>query len=95
MEPDKSKIIVCRCEEITLADIEQAIAQGARTLAAVKVRTNAGMGVCQGMTCRRNIERMLQGLEPEGSTPHSPYRFPVRTVSVNDLSADLDKEDCP
>ena len=86
---NKENIYVCRCEEITVADIERAIAEGATTLTAIKVRTNAGMGVCQGMTCRKNIERMLRErkLDP-GSFKHSPYRFPVRSVNVGELAAD-------
>lgn len=91
MTEDKRSIYICRCEEVTLAEIEEAIAGGARTLTAVKVRTGAGMGVCQGMTCRKNIERMLREgrADPSLACPkHSPYRFPVRTVSIGELAAD-------
>ena len=89
MTENKENIYVCRCEEITVADIERAIEEGATTLTAIKVRTNAGMGVCQGLTCRKNIERMLREkkLDP-GCCQHSPYRFPVRTVGVAELAAD-------
>lgn len=43
MSENKENIYVCRCEEITVADIERAIEAGATTLTAIKVRTNAGM----------------------------------------------------
>ena len=60
MVPNEDEIYVCRCEEVTVGDIKRAIAAGARSVRDIKVRTNAGMGVCQGMTCRKNIERMLR-----------------------------------
>ncbi len=45
--------IVCRCEQITEAEILQAIRRpvGARTVDAVKRRVRAGMGRCQGGFC--------------------------------------------
>lgn len=95
MTENKENIYICRCEEVTLAEIEEAIAQGAKTLTAVKVRTGAGMGVCQGMTCRRNIERMLREGKADPSLAcqkHSPYRFPVRTVGIGELAADAPTE---
>ena len=51
--------IICRCEEITEAEILAAIRAGARTLNDVKRRTRAGMGLCQGKTCQRMIARLL------------------------------------
>ena len=45
--------IVCRCEQITEAEIVQAIHRpvGAKTLDAVKRRVRAGMGRCQSGFC--------------------------------------------
>lgn len=43
--------IICRCEEVTLADIRAVIEQGADTLMAVKQLTRCGMGNCQGRIC--------------------------------------------
>jgi thioredoxin reductase len=40
--------IVCRCEEITAGQLRTAIALGDATVRAVKMRTRAGMGLCQG-----------------------------------------------
>lgn len=51
--------IVCRCEEVTLAEILQAICEGATDVSGVKRRTRAGMGACQGRTCERIIARIL------------------------------------
>ena len=43
--------IVCRCEEVTRADISEAVQLGADTLDAVKSLTRCGMGNCQGRVC--------------------------------------------
>lgn len=51
--------IMCRCEEVTREEIMEAIRQGARSLEDVKLRTRAGMGFCQGRTCRRLIAGLL------------------------------------
>ncbi len=43
--------VVCRCELVTEAEINQAVDHGARTLDGIKFRTRAGMGRCQGGFC--------------------------------------------
>jgi glycerol-3-phosphate dehydrogenase len=43
--------VVCRCEQITEAEILEAIRRGANTLDGVKHLTRAGMGRCQGAFC--------------------------------------------
>ena len=85
-EERDENICVCRCEEVTLAEIRQAIAQGADSVRDIKLRTHAGMGVCQGMTCRRNIERILReaGLDPRPC--ETTQLFPVRLANIDVLS---------
>ena len=53
--------IVCRCETVTEAEIRAAIrrAAGAKTLDAVKRRTRAGMGRCQGGFCSTRVIQIL------------------------------------
>jgi NAD(P)H-nitrite reductase large subunit len=43
--------VICRCEEVTRAEIGQAMRLGADTLDAVKSLTRCGMGNCQGRVC--------------------------------------------
>ena len=43
--------IVCRCEEVTVAEIDAAIELGARDNRTVKLLSRAGMGWCQGREC--------------------------------------------
>ena len=53
--------IVCRCEMVTEAEIVEAIhkAPGATTVDAVKRRTRAGMGRCQGGFCAPRVMQIL------------------------------------
>src|SRR5690606_5653412 len=43
--------IVCRCEDITRQEIDDAVSQGALDMNQVKAWTRCGMGPCQGRTC--------------------------------------------
>lgn len=53
--------VICRCESITRAEILAAIRApiGARTIDAVKMRTRAGMGRCQGGFCETEVAAIL------------------------------------
>lgn len=53
-------VLICRCEEVTLGQIRQAIKEGARDVTGVKRRTRAGMGLCQGNTCERLILAIIK-----------------------------------
>lgn len=76
----KDDVLVCRCEEVTVADIKEAIRQGARDVTSIKLRTRAGMGLCQGRTCEALVQQILRqeiGVGPEEagfSTPRTPQR---------------------
>ena len=64
--PDYGQI-VCRCRDVTLSEVKEAIRRGAVTLEGVKYRTGAGMGPCQGGRCMQTIMELLaaeQGVPP-------------------------------
>jgi len=52
-------IIICRCEDITLEEIRKLIAEGYQTIDEIKRVSRAGMGPCQGRTCRMLIAQEL------------------------------------
>ena len=60
-DPDYGQI-VCRCENITRKEILEAIHNplGAQTIGAIKYRSRATMGRCQGGFCGPNIEKILE-----------------------------------
>ena len=77
-------LLICRCQEVTEAEIKAAIADGATTVDGVKRRTRAGMGLCQGKTCQRLVAKILSeatGKSMEEILP-STFRAPVRPVDL-------------
>ncbi|MEX2689963.1 MAG: FAD-dependent oxidoreductase [Candidatus Njordarchaeum guaymaensis] len=51
--------IVCPCEMVSEAEIVEAIRRGARSIDAIKRRTRAMMGFCQGSYCILKIAKIL------------------------------------
>ena len=76
--------IVCRCEELTLGALREYIRQGCRTLDELKRVTCAGMGPCQGRTCRQLILQELQAAtgEPAASFSLPTFRPPVKPIRM-------------
>ncbi|OQB94616.1 MAG: Hydrogen cyanide synthase subunit HcnB [Spirochaetes bacterium ADurb.Bin110] len=78
---------VCRCEEVTEEEILEAIRAGAKSVVEIKRWTRAGMGICQGRSCRRLVEKILSvelNLKPE-DIEISSFRQPVRPVSIQSM----------
>ena len=68
-DPDYGEI-VCRCENVTRAEILKAIHNplGVHTVTGIKNRTRATMGRCQGGYCETRITKMIEeelGIRPE------------------------------
>lgn len=86
-------VIVCRCEEVTLGEIKEAIRNGAKTVTEVKRRTRAGMGLCQGRSCETIVQRLLceeLNLSPEEVQP-ARDRTPVRPINFGVLGAEYNE----
>ena len=56
----KDHEIICQCEQVTRAEILEAIRRGAATVDGVKRRVGSGMGRCQGSRCSWEIEKLLE-----------------------------------
>lgn len=54
-----NKTIVCRCEDITLEEVREAIQQGYTNFEDLKRQLRIGMGPCQGQTCTEIVLREL------------------------------------
>ncbi len=55
------KTIVCRCEDVTLAEVKHAIELRYTTVEEVKRLTGLGTGPCQGKECQAHVARLLEG----------------------------------
>ncbi len=65
---NKDKVIICRCEDVTLQQIEDKLAQGYTDFEDLKRLLRVGMGPCQANTCGHLIQREIskhlkQGIE--------------------------------
>lgn len=76
--------IVCRCEDITLDEIQALIKQGYRTIDEIKRVIRAGMGPCQGRTCRMLIAQELAKFYgiPVGDVLMPTFRPTVKPVKL-------------
>jgi len=68
--------VICRCEEVTAAEVHYAVDHGATTLDALKTRTRSGQGPCQGRTCGPILARMIA--QQSGQSPADAGLFHVR-----------------
>jgi len=84
----KNDLIICRCEEVTEREILEAIKNGARSVNDIKRRTRAGMGLCQGRTCRRLASQILAKTQKIDlkEIPPSTFRPPVRPIKLRSLA---------
>ncbi|MDE1568864.1 NAD(P)/FAD-dependent oxidoreductase [Aquabacter sediminis] len=88
--------VVCRCEDVTRAQIEAAHADGARDMNQLKHFTRCGMGPCQGRFCGDVAAELLAAKvgsrEAVGSFTARP---PLRPVALADLMGAFDYSDIP
>jgi bacterioferritin-associated ferredoxin len=79
-----ARIVVCRCEDVTLDAVRRALVDGGRSFDEVKRVTRVGMGECQGRMCECIVTDLLcreAGIANEDIAPRS-IRPPVRPLSV-------------
>ena len=88
MSEGKEDVLICRCEEVTEAEIMAAIRSGCRTIASIKRMTRAGMGACQGRSCGRLIRQILvrEKLIAPDAAEADKSRFPVVPCELGRLT---------
>ncbi len=86
MKPEE--FVVCRCEEVTLQQLEQAYAAGATSARELKMNTRASMGACQGRVCRGLVETWLEAKDPScmHDVEQLSYRQPIRSITFGNLA---------
>ncbi|MEN8005825.1 MAG: (2Fe-2S)-binding protein [Candidatus Krumholzibacteriota bacterium] len=58
----KSKVFLCRCEDVTLHEFKEAYAEGFTELESLKRYTGVGTGFCQGKGCLSEAAEQLATL---------------------------------
>lgn len=56
----KDETIICRCKDVTLDEIENAIDEGYDDIELLKRKTKVTAGTCQGRTCLELVQRILE-----------------------------------
>ena len=70
------KVILCRCEDVTLADVQHAVKLGRADLEEVKRYTGFGTGPCQGKECLREVAQAVANAA--GTNPAALAPFTAR-----------------
>ncbi|MCD6420647.1 MAG: (2Fe-2S)-binding protein [Synergistetes bacterium] len=85
-------VIVCRCEDVTLGQIREVIRRGYTDPEEIKRITRAGMGPCQGKTCRDIIIREVARITGKriDEIPVPTYRPPSKPIKVGLLAEESD-----
>ena len=91
-----AETIVCRCEDIRRAEIDQALDQGACDINQLKSWTRCGMGPCQGRMCGDTVAELVAARC--GSREQAGIwtaRVPLRPLDVDVFTGDFDYADIP
>lgn len=84
----KDCTIICRCEDVTLEEIDSLIKKGYHRIDEIKKVSRCGMGICQGRCCQPLVARriatvlgkQLEKVEPPKSRP--PFKpVPLATLA--------------
>jgi D-hydroxyproline dehydrogenase subunit alpha len=80
--------LICRCEELSRAEIEAGIAPGSESIGAVKRQTRGGMGRCQGRYCGPVIAALAAARRGEALSEagHWAPRPPVKPIRIGDIT---------
>lgn len=87
--PAKDETIVCRCEEVTVGAVRQAVKTGATGPNQLKAYLRCGMGPCQGRLCGLTITETIAA-ERNALPDEVGYyrlRMPVKPITLGELAA--------
>jgi thioredoxin reductase len=80
--------LICRCEEVSFGQIEDALDEDLTMIGAVKRQTRVGMGRCQGRYCGPVLDTLMGarlGYQRDEYSGFAP-RVPIRPVRIEDLA---------
>jgi len=79
-------MIICRCEDVWLSEILDAVEDGARSMPGIKKRVRVGMGYCQGRVCQPIISNVLETKEVNEAESHlQRAQNPIRPILLKDI----------
>ncbi|HWK43471.1 MAG TPA: NAD(P)/FAD-dependent oxidoreductase [Stellaceae bacterium] len=88
--------IICRCEDVTRAELDAAIDEGAATVDQLKAWTRCGMGPCQGRMCGDTAGALMAlRVGDRESAGQFTGRPPLRPIPIDLLTGTYDYADIP
>ena len=82
------KIVLCRCEDVTLSDLEHCVSRGYRDIEEVKRYTGFGTGPCQGKECLALVACQIAALTGRAAARIAPFtaRPPIEPTALRVLA---------
>lgn len=90
-----AKTLVCRCEDVTLHELEEAITRGHDDIESLKRYTGFGTGYCQGKSCVALCARLLTARGGDATmpiTPRPPYH-PLPLAALAGLASIAEEDE--
>ncbi len=84
-----SKTYICRCEDVTLEQVQKLLDEGACTMEEIKRLSRCTMGPCQGRTCRDLLTWEIvkkRGMSVEEMDVPT-YRPPLKPIKLGAIAA--------
>ncbi len=91
---DEDKVMICRCEEVTLKKVRELLGKGLHTMDDLKRISRCGMGPCQGKTCRPLVaQEIAKYLGIDVAQVEVPtFRPPTKPVKLGVIARGEDGE---
>ena len=88
------KTIVCRCEDVTLEEIREAIDKGMDDIESIKRYLAIGTGPCQAKNCMVNLTRLLMEAKKQTPADLKPIvsRPPLHMTPLKLFAADKEEQ---
>ncbi len=85
----KPKVFLCRCEDVTLQEFQDAYVEGFTELESLKRYTGVGTGFCQGKSCLSEAAELLATLRdiPPAEVRLTNIRPPAEPLTFAQLAA--------
>jgi glycine cleavage system aminomethyltransferase T len=88
LPPPPTEGVVCRCMDVTVADLDEAWQRGFTELELLKRSSRAGLGPCQGGACLPHVRSWIAGRTQAEPPPPFTARPAARQITLAEAAAD-------
>ncbi len=89
LTPTSPKLTVCRCESVSVDEIQSVAKMGCRGPNQAKAFSRAGMGACQGRMCASTVSGIVADFHEQGMEETGAYsvRPPVKPITLGEIAS--------